>query len=249
MAMKQITELLKEQSNLRHLLGNNQTLIADFQRKRVKLHRETSGQLARIDKEYNASFVSNFGSATKSLMSLGRKASSSLSKHLGTALYDLGTGTKSVKESFSDMAQSFTRDILKMTSRMIALKLVQGTLGSIGMGGGMTAFARGGIMPGHFIPVTPMAVGGIFSRPTMGLVAEGKNAEAVVPLPNNRSIPVEMRGAREQRPVTVVNVLDQSMIEGVVSDTLAKKSQVILNMVGNDIRQGGATYQAMKGVY
>ena len=46
----------------------------------------------------------------------------------------------------------------------------------------------------------------------------------------------------------MVNVLDQSMIEGVVTDTLAKKSQVIVNMIGNDIRQGGITYQAVKGM-
>ena len=122
-------------------------------------------------------------------------------------------------------------------------------MGFFGFSGGTgAAYAGGGIMPGHFTPATPMATGGVFSRPTFGLVAEGKNAEAVVPLPDNRSIPVTMTGNQTQQPITVINVLDQGMIEGVVSDTLAKKSQVIVNMVGNDLRQGGVTYQALRGL-
>jgi len=52
---------------------------------------------------------------------------------------------------------------------------------------GMTFFAKGGIAPGGF---RAFANGGTVSQPTLGLVGEGKYNEAVVPLPDGKSIPV-----------------------------------------------------------
>ena len=48
-------------------------------------------------------------------------------------------------------------------------------------------FAKGGIAEGGF---RAFASGGTVSRPTLGLVGEGKYNEAVVPLPDGKSIPV-----------------------------------------------------------
>jgi tape measure domain-containing protein len=52
-------------------------------------------------------------------------------------------------------------------------------------------FANGGIAPGGF---RAFANGGVVSGPTLGLVGEGKYNEAVVPLPDGRSIPVQLGG-------------------------------------------------------
>ena len=52
--------------------------------------------------------------------------------------------------------------------------------------GGIIGLAKGGTMPRY-------ASGGIATQPTY-LVGEGKQNEAVVPLPDNRSIPVKMNG-------------------------------------------------------
>lgn len=52
--------------------------------------------------------------------------------------------------------------------------------------GGIIELAKGGMMPRY-------ASGGIATQPTY-LVGEGKQNEAVVPLPDNRSIPVNMKG-------------------------------------------------------
>ena len=54
-------------------------------------------------------------------------------------------------------------------------------------------FAKGGIIPGG-TSFTSRAAGGVTSGPEMALIGEGKNNEAVVPLPNNREIPVELKG-------------------------------------------------------
>ncbi len=53
------------------------------------------------------------------------------------------------------------------------------------------AFANGGIAFGGF---RAFANGGTVSGPTLGLIGEGKYNEAVVPLPDGRSIPVQLGG-------------------------------------------------------
>lgn len=51
--------------------------------------------------------------------------------------------------------------------------------------------ANGAVWEGGF---TPFANGGIVNGPTLGLVGEGRYNEAIVPLPNGRSIPVQLQG-------------------------------------------------------
>jgi len=75
-------------------------------------------------------------------------------------------------------------------------------IGSIlmGVGGSILGFgslfggkkaANGAVWKGGF---QAFADGGIVSGPTLGLVGEGKYNEAIVPLPDGRSIPVQMQG-------------------------------------------------------
>jgi tape measure domain-containing protein len=68
--------------------------------------------------------------------------------------------------------------------------------GAIGGFAGMFKGANGGVAAGGWkpFPVTPFANGGMVSGPTLGLVGEGKYNEAIVPLPDGKSIPVQMRG-------------------------------------------------------
>ena len=73
-------------------------------------------------------------------------------------------------------------------------------------------FATGGIAPGGF---TAFANGGMVTGPTMGLVGEGRYNEAIVPLPNGKSIPVELGGASQGNVNVVVNVdAKGSQVEG-----------------------------------
>lgn len=61
------------------------------------------------------------------------------------------------------------------------------------------AFANGGVARGGFIPFRAFANGGAVSGPTLGLVGEGRYNEAIVPLPDGKSIPVQMRGQQSSR--------------------------------------------------
>ena len=61
-------------------------------------------------------------------------------------------------------------------------------------------FANGGMIKGGF---RAYANGGIASNPTLGLIGEGRYNEAIVPLPNGKAIPVDMKGSGQQNNVTV----------------------------------------------
>jgi len=63
------------------------------------------------------------------------------------------------------------------------------SLGTPGTAVGFT-FANGGIAPGGF---QAFANGGVVSGPTLGLVGEGRYNEAIVPLPDGKSIPVQLK--------------------------------------------------------
>ena len=73
-------------------------------------------------------------------------------------------------------------------------------------------FANGGIALGGF---TAFANGGMVTGPTMGLVGEGRYNEAIVPLPDGKSIPVELAGGGSSSPTVIVNVdAKGSQVEG-----------------------------------
>ena len=110
---------------------------------------------------------------------------------------DVGLGAK-VKAGFADFLLLFPRlfdsgiQLLLNGLRMIGV----GSGGSsefdyleTGMKLAMAAFgmANGGIAKGGF---KAYADGGIASRPTLGLIGEGRYNEAVVPLPDGKSIPI-----------------------------------------------------------
>jgi lambda family phage tail tape measure protein len=108
-----------------------------------------------------------------------------------SAFSSLIEGTKSVKQAFADMTMSILSDLAKIIAKQLMLKVVSGFPFADGgiAPGGFKAYANGGIAKGG---LQMYASGGIVRQPTLGLVGEGRYDEAIVPLPNGRSIPVEM---------------------------------------------------------
>ena len=97
------------------------------------------------------------------------------------------------------MAKAVLQAIAHIIVKMIAMKAIQ----AMGF-----SFAEGGVIPrasgGYIGNKKPKGYrsGGIATEPTY-LVGEGKYNEAVVPLPDGRSIPVEMRGGGSNVSVNV----------------------------------------------
>jgi hypothetical protein len=95
-------------------------------------------------------------------------------------------GTMSVKDAFKSMAQSILVSLSQVLAKMLAMKVMTAMFPGFAMAdGGIIPMAKGGI--------TGYRNGGIATEPTY-LVGEGKHNEAVVPLPDGRSIPVNMKG-------------------------------------------------------
>jgi len=125
--------------------------------------------------------------ATNELMVLRDSVVNTFAQSMQTAISGLIQGTMDLKDAFTSMLKSVFQMMAQLLAKMVALKLL-GSMGfSIPMAeGGIIPMAKGGMIKGY-------RAGGIATEPTY-LVGEGKHNEAVVPLPDGRSIPVDMKG-------------------------------------------------------
>ena len=120
-----------------------------------------------------------------------------LESGLGQFSRDLVEG----EAKFKEFAQSTIKQIGAMIIQFLLLKTVRGALG-VGESGavsggllGSLGFAKGGVMQGSMgTPVNAYANGGVASSPQLALFGEGRGAEAFVPLPDGKRIPVAMEG-------------------------------------------------------
>ena len=107
---------------------------------------------------------------------------------------DIATGAASAKDAFKSLATLVLQELVKIAAQKAAMAAIN----AMGFGfadGGIIPMAMGGYTKGY-------RSGGVVNQPTF-LVGEGRYNEAVVPLPDGRSIPVEMRGGSSN---VVVNV-------------------------------------------
>lgn len=119
---------------------------------------------------------------------------------LGDAIGDVIAGTKSAKEAFSDFARQFLTEVARMVGKLLALGAIKTIFG----------LEDGGVVPGgvstNVIPFRALARGDVIHSPTLAAIGEGKNSEAVVPLPDNRSIPVTFTGGGNGGTVYQFNI-------------------------------------------
>ena len=115
-------------------------------------------------------------------------------------------------------------------------------LGNLGNIGG--AYANGGIAQGGF---RAFASGGVVTGPTLGLVGEGRYNEAVIPLPDGKSVPVDLGGMGGGGQITsniVVNVnsdgQSQSQQSGTGNAELGRKIEgAVKQVIVGELRPGG----------
>jgi hypothetical protein len=166
------------------------------------------------------------------------------------ALADIALKTKSTQKAFGDLARAVVTEIVKIIAKLLVQLAVQIALdvatggaaavvpsGGAG-GGGSFQFRKGGVLRN----ITAFAGGGVARRPTLALFGEGKNAEAFVPLPDNRSIPVTLngRGGGDVHVHFNVNAVDQRGVAGFFSEN----KETIVGLVMEAMR----TERPMRGV-
>tara|TARA_B100000902_G_scaffold12882_1_gene15732 strand:+ start:5840 stop:9832 length:3993 start_codon:yes stop_codon:yes gene_type:complete len=124
--------------------------------------------------------------------------SDSITNNMESALMSIVDGSKSAKEAFRDMAKAILADIAKMIIKLLVQKAIMAAMG----------LADGGVTPAAPASGISAAAGGVFGPrrgknytsggiargPTQGYPATLHGNEAVVPLPHNRKIPVELMG-------------------------------------------------------
>ena len=147
---------------------------------------------------------------------IGKTIGQSLQDNLSGAFNALVQGTKSFKDAFKDMAKAILADIAQMITKMLVMRMLTSAFGGTGFGDfiGLPApgAKKGGILEppqyryGGIARMEDYSRGGVARGKQSGYPAVLHGTEAVVPLPDNRSIPVEMKGGMGQQNNVTVNV-------------------------------------------
>ena len=148
---------------------------------------------------------------------LGFDLASGLFQTLESGISDLSRRLVDSEQSFNGWAKSLIKNIGAVITQFFLLKAIAGAFkpsggAEIGTPGsdvagppvppgfydnGIPGLAKGGVIAGSMlgsIPVNAYQYGGIANSPQLALFGEGRGAEAFVPLPDGRSIPVTMNG-------------------------------------------------------
>lgn len=228
----------------------------------------------------------NVNYVAKSFIEFGQKVEEALENSVGDALYNLITGTGTLK----DALLGFARDVVRAFSQMAAHNLVAALLGpsstaqggpgvltqfftsifggaargataapaansanvmdsGIGtVGGNGTAFAAAGaVWKGGFTPIYAFSQGGIVNRPVIGIVGEGKEpAEAMVPLPDGRSIPVTLNGRTGGD--TEVKVYVVANYQEAIARGFKRNRDFLVDAIAGDVKKGGKVKKALRRV-
>jgi len=148
----------------------------------------------------------------KTAFKLGEEFAKQSAKAMGSAMSNMffdviTTKVGNAREHFRKFLLSILRMVTDLMAQKVMIQFLSAFMPKGIPAGGITGpvtpeyglpgrtYAKGGVAPGGF---RPLANGGIVDKPTLGLIGEGRKAEAFVPLPDNKSIPVTFKGCQCQ---------------------------------------------------
>lgn len=179
-----------------------------------------------------------------------------IEQSISSAVMGLVNGTMTATQAFHNFFKSVGEAFLKMASQMIAkmiiIKLLKSAIGLFG-GGGDSPNELNIDGVAQYV-TTPFANGGIVTGPTNALIGEGGMNEAVVPLPNGRSIPVDMGksgGAGNVQTNITVNVDQGGQTDTQTSGDNANKlgkaiDSAVKRVIMDERRVGGLLYSGRR---
>jgi phage-related minor tail protein len=222
--------------------------------------------------QYNFEELTNIGNQSVMI-------ANSIGDAFGTAFKGIITGSMTAQQALAGMFQSIADSFADMVSKMITewlkAQLIQGFMNIFGsvassVGGGVlnaNSSAKFGLNTPDMMKYAPLplqtaangavwaggfrafANGGIVSGPTLGLVGEGRYNEAVVPLPDGKSIPVSLGGAAGSNISTniVVNMGNGQggggQATGAQGNQLARELEgAVRQVILKESRPGGIIY-------
>ena len=252
-----LAQTLDPRVELRETLRQRNPLFsnAQIEEQAVLSEQVAAAQKAKDDLKGIASTISNaFGEAFKGIVTGSMTAREAL-----TGFF------QGVADSFADMVANMIAEYLKMALIKGIMSLIPG-LGSfagganmgqsvampssagVGAGGGILQNSMGqgfGTLGPNF-GIRQFANGGVVTGPTLGLVGEGRYNEAVIPLPDGKSVPVQLSGGdggnqiNSNITVNVSNGQAQSNATGSNSSELGRKIEgAVKQVIVGELRPGG----------
>jgi len=191
------------------------------------------------------------------LAGMGRevKATDDATKQLGLTFESAFEDAILNGKKFSDVLKGVAQDLARVALRQTVTQPLFGgllrLLGGSGSGiprlandlAGFNAlpFADGGIMTSRgSVPLRRYAGGGIARSPQLAMFGEGSMAEAYVPLPDGRSIPVTMSGTAGTTLVVNVDARGSADVESVVRRAAAQGAQQAQALMFDRMNRTGA---------
>lgn len=156
--------------------------------------------------------------------------------------------TETGKLDFKSLTDSILQDLQRIAIRQAIIAPLLKALGGIGGGAGG---GEGGLGAGNLLGLGSslfslfsggLQRGGLADRPT--LAGEGQRTEAVIPLPDNRSVPVDLRGAGEQ--VINLRIVNQVTPQDVPDELGPEAEQQVLNIINNSALDGDVMTQTIR---
>ena len=208
LAESELLRFRREQFSLNPMQDAFNQKVLEYKQKGIYIDQRTLDFLkAQVEEQY----------AMNEMIKLQEGLRSSLEQGMAAGFEGLITGTKSVKQAFGDMATGILKMLAQMISQMLAARILMSAFGLAmpGLGFGGASGASGGTTAPLTIPPGSFRYGGI-AEPggySTGGIARGSQAgypailhgtEAVVPLPNGKSIPVEMNNSQATSNNSVV---------------------------------------------
>lgn len=212
---------------------------------------ETEGTLNMEGQEKLArTYVKIWKAAHGSMAGYIADVGESVYSALSDSMTEFIRGAKSAKDVLKDFGNSILSMIAKIAAQRLAARWVDGILGAFGMGGGAMASPMGGAFSsiGYKSPMADFhlaggaprlkmfAKGGIVTAPTLAMIGEGGEHEAVIPL-NERNLSA-MGGGKRDGGGVIVNITNKTDSKVGVDN---KRFDASLNKMVLDIVVDGAS--------
>lgn len=184
-------------------LGEDAEKAAEGLAKAAAAAKKLADEIAKVEPPFQGDFFGGFELGAKQALSewtnftdAGTEAAKTLITNgldgITNALTDIVTGTVSGSAAFKALAKSVVSDLQRIITKLVIIEGFELLFGTAKEKGGVVPkMERGGIK--RYAGGGLNRNGGIANRPTV-LFGEGRTAEAFVPLPDNRSIPVSFVG-------------------------------------------------------
>jgi len=185
----------------------------------------------------------NLGTMNEQVAQLGEE----FAEGLHETIMQFVTDADDASQAWKRFAEAFLTEIASMIIQQMILNVLiafqtfmkGGAMGGIVEGGtgDLEPLASGGIVSGGLgrtLPVRGYAKGGpIVSGPHVALIGEGQMNEAVVPLPDGKSIPVDMNGGGG----TAVSINIQAVDAKGIDELLFQKQDLLANLMQRALRE------------